>query len=96
MKGHVVITFNVHKDGSITDLTVVGPCPVDAFNNAAFGALSGSNPTQPLPPGVSGRQGVLHRHVLLQRNAAAVTRAQQLGLLILLLVFIVYVIARVR
>ena len=26
MKGHVVITFNVHKDGSITDLTVVGPC----------------------------------------------------------------------
>ena len=50
MRGHVVITFNVHKDGSITDLTVVGPCPVDAFNNAAFGALSGSNPTQPLPP----------------------------------------------
>ena len=50
MKGHVVITFNVHKDGSITDLTVVGPSPIDAFNNAAFGALSGSNPTQPLPP----------------------------------------------
>jgi TonB family protein len=50
MKGHVVITFNVHKDGSITDLTVVGPCPIDAFNNAAFGALASSNPTQPLPP----------------------------------------------
>jgi TonB family protein len=50
MKGHVVIQFNVHKDGSISDLTVVGPSPVDAFNNAAFGALSGSNPTQPLPP----------------------------------------------
>jgi TonB family protein len=50
MKGHVVIQFNVHKDGSITDLAVVGPSPVDAFNNAAFGALSGSNPTQPLPP----------------------------------------------
>ncbi|HWF83977.1 MAG TPA: TonB family protein [Vicinamibacterales bacterium] len=50
MKGHVIVTFNVHKDGSITDLTVVGPCPVDAFNNAAFGALVGSNPTQPLPP----------------------------------------------
>jgi TonB family protein len=49
LKGHVVITFNVHKDGSITDLTVVGPCPIDAFNNAAFGALSASNPTQPLP-----------------------------------------------
>ena len=50
MRGHVVITFNVHKDGTITDLTIVGPCPIDAFNNAAFGALSGSNPTQPLPP----------------------------------------------
>jgi len=49
-KGHVVIQFNVHKDGSITDLTVVGPCPIDAFNNAAFGALASSNPTQPLPP----------------------------------------------
>jgi TonB family protein len=50
MKGHVVITFNVHKDGTITDLTVIGPCPIEAFNNAAFGALSGSNPTTPLPP----------------------------------------------
>jgi TonB family protein len=50
MKGHVVVTFNVHKDGSITDLTVVGPSAVESFNNAAFGALAGSNPTQPLPP----------------------------------------------
>jgi TonB family protein len=50
MKGHVVITFNVHRDGTITDLTVVGPCPIDSFNSAAFGALSASNPTQPLPP----------------------------------------------
>ena len=50
LRGHVAITFNVHKDGSITDLNVVGPCPVDAFNNAAFGALATSSPTQPLPP----------------------------------------------
>ncbi len=50
MKGHVVITFNVHKDGAITDLMVIGPCPIDSFNNAAFGALASSNPTQPLPP----------------------------------------------
>jgi TonB family protein len=50
MKGHVVITFNVHKDGAITDLAVIGPCPIDSFNSAAFGALSASNPTQPLPP----------------------------------------------
>jgi TonB family protein len=50
MKGHVVITFNVHKDGSVSDLSVVGPSSIDAFNNAAFGALTASNPTQPLPP----------------------------------------------
>ena len=95
MKGHVVITFNVHKDGSITDLTVVGPSAVDAFNNAAFGALSALEPDAAAAARVSGRQGVLHRHVLLQRNTAPVTRAQQLGLLILLFVFIVYVVARV-
>jgi TonB family protein len=49
MRGHVVITFNVHKDGQITDLTVIGPSDVDAFNNSAFNALLTSNPTQPLP-----------------------------------------------
>ena len=49
-KGHVVVTFNVHKDGSITDISVVGPSQIDPFNSAAFGALSGSNPTVPLPP----------------------------------------------
>jgi TonB family protein len=49
MRGHVVITFNVHRDGRITDLTVIGPSNVDAFNNAAFNALFASNPTQPLP-----------------------------------------------
>jgi TonB family protein len=50
MRGHVVVTFNVHKDGTITDLQVVGPSPVAAFNNAAYGALASSNPTAPLPP----------------------------------------------
>jgi TonB family protein len=50
MKGHVVVTFNVHKDGSISDLIVIGPSAIEAFNNAAFGALVSSNPTQPLPP----------------------------------------------
>jgi TonB family protein len=47
--GHVVIQFNVHRDGSITDLAIVGPCPIPAFNSAAYGALASSNPTQPLP-----------------------------------------------
>jgi TonB family protein len=50
MKGHVVITFNIHKDGTITDLTVAAPCPIDGFNNAAYGAMRASNPTYPLPP----------------------------------------------
>jgi outer membrane biosynthesis protein TonB len=50
MKGHVVITFNVHKNGALTDLTIIGPCPVDSFNTAAYGALVSSNPTYPLPP----------------------------------------------
>ena len=50
MKGHVVVTFNVHKDGTISDLQVVGASPVGAFNNAAYGALASSNPTAPLPP----------------------------------------------
>lgn len=50
MRGHTVLQFNVHKDGTISDLVVAGPSPVDAFNNAAFNAMTGSNPTQPLPP----------------------------------------------
>jgi TonB family protein len=50
MHGHVVLTFNVHSDGSLTDLTVVRPSLVEAFTNSAFNALRSSNPTQPLPP----------------------------------------------
>ena len=50
LKGHVVVTFNIHKDGAISDLTVVAPCPVEGFNNAAYGAMAASNPTYPLPP----------------------------------------------
>ena len=49
LKGHVVITFNVHKDGRITDLQVIRPSDVSAFNNAAFNALATSNPTMALP-----------------------------------------------
>jgi len=50
MQGHVVVTFNVHKNGSITDLAVVSPSGVPAFNTAAYGALASSNPTAALPP----------------------------------------------
>lgn len=50
MRGRVVLQFNVHKDGRISDLAVVRPADVGAFNTSAFNALSGSNPTEPLPP----------------------------------------------
>jgi TonB family protein len=50
MRGRVVLTFNVHKNGSLTDVTVVQPSPVESFNTAAVNALLASNPTEPLPP----------------------------------------------
>lgn len=50
MKGHVVLTFNVHKDGRITDLGVAKPSSVDAFTNSAHNAIAASNPTLALPP----------------------------------------------
>jgi outer membrane biosynthesis protein TonB len=50
MRGHSVLTFYVHKDGRITELTLAAPSDVGAFNNAAYNALAWSNPTQPLPP----------------------------------------------
>ena len=50
MKGHVVVTFNIHKDGRITDLQVMKPSSVDAFTHSAFNAIATSNPTIPLPP----------------------------------------------
>ena len=50
MKGHTVITFNVHRDGAMSDLSVSKPASVESFNAAAFNALVASNPTQALPP----------------------------------------------
>ena len=50
LRGHVVITFYVHKDGSISDLTVLKPSSIESFTTAAFNALAASNPTMPLPP----------------------------------------------
>jgi TonB family protein len=50
MRGHVVITFFVHKNGTLTDVTVVKPSPIESFNTAAVNALLASNPTLPLPP----------------------------------------------
>jgi TonB family protein len=50
MRGHVVLQFNVHKDGRISDIAVVKPSQIDGFNNAAYNAILTSNPTEPLPP----------------------------------------------
>jgi TonB family protein len=49
-RGRVVIQFNIHKNGRITDIAVVGPSNIDAFNRAAYQAIVGSNPVEPLPP----------------------------------------------
>jgi TonB family protein len=50
MRGHVAITFFVHKDGRITDVTVAKPSAVDAFTLSGRNAILTSNPTIPLPP----------------------------------------------
>jgi TonB family protein len=50
MRGHVVVTFFVHKDGRITDVNVLKPSGVDAFTLSARNAILASNPTVPLPP----------------------------------------------
>jgi TonB family protein len=49
-RGRVVLQFNIHKDGRITDIAVVSPSSINAFNIAAQNAILGSNPTEPLPP----------------------------------------------
>lgn len=49
MRGRVVITFNVHRNGAITDVTVIRPSEIESFNTAAVNALLASNPTVPLP-----------------------------------------------
>jgi TonB family protein len=48
--GRVVVQFNVHRDGHITDVVVAQPSDIGAFNRAAFNAILGSNPVEPLPP----------------------------------------------
>jgi TonB family protein len=50
LHGHVVLTFVVHRDGSISDLQVRKPSTIDAFTTSAFSAIKSSNPTMPLPP----------------------------------------------
>jgi TonB family protein len=50
MRGHVVIQFNIHRDGTITDVNVVKPSNVESFTIAAYNAILGASPVDPLPP----------------------------------------------
>jgi TonB family protein len=50
MRGRVVLTFVVHRNGALTDVQVVQPSAIESFNVAARNALIASNPTEPLPP----------------------------------------------
>jgi TonB family protein len=50
MHGHVVITFNIHRDGRITDVTIAKPSSIESFTLSARNAILTSNPTIPLPP----------------------------------------------
>jgi outer membrane biosynthesis protein TonB len=47
--GRVVLTFNVHRNGAISDVAILAPSSVAGFTTAAFGAITSSNPTVPLP-----------------------------------------------
>ncbi|HEX9368605.1 MAG TPA: TonB family protein [Vicinamibacterales bacterium] len=49
LRGHVVLSFKVHRDGSITDLQIMQPSSIDAFTKSAFNAIKLTNPTVPLP-----------------------------------------------
>jgi TonB family protein len=50
LRGRVVLTFYVHRNGALTDVQIVQPSSVESFNVAARNALLASNPTEPLPP----------------------------------------------
>ena len=48
--GRVVLQFNIHKNGHITDVVVLQPSDIQSFTVAAYNAIKGSDPTEPLPP----------------------------------------------
>lgn len=48
--GRVVLQFNIHRNGHITDLVIARPSSIEAFTRAAYNAILGSNPVEPLPP----------------------------------------------
>ena len=49
LQGRVVITLNIHRNGTITDVTVIQSSGIQSLDNAAVNALKSSNPTVALP-----------------------------------------------
>ncbi len=49
LRGRVSVSFNVHKDGTITEIVVVGPSKIEDFNRSSLNAITASSPVQPLP-----------------------------------------------
>ena len=43
------MSFNVHRDGTITDIVVVGPSKVEVLDTSSLNAIAESSPVQPLP-----------------------------------------------
>lgn len=48
-RAQVVLQFNIHKNGHITDIRVVRPSGIASFNQAARNAIFASSPLDPLP-----------------------------------------------
>ena len=98
-RGRVVLQFNIHKDGRITDISVVGAIRHQRLQPRGEQRHPGLEPDRAAAAGVPGAEGVLHRHLLLQREPAGElrrgtrvpTRSQQFGLIILLVALTVYV-----
>jgi TonB family protein len=49
LRGRVVITLNIHRNGTITDVTIIQSSGHASLDSAAANALRGSNPTVALP-----------------------------------------------
>ena len=73
LRGHVVLTFNVHRNGALTDVQVVQPSPIDSFNTAAMNALLASNPDRAAAAGISRptRRSSPSRSITTSRPAAS-------------------------
>ena len=74
LRGHVVITFNVHRNGLLTDVTVVGPSQYRCVQLGGVRLVEGHQPDAAAAGRVPVRPGVFHPDVLLQRNTAAVNQ----------------------